>query len=151
MSDFAIDFTDANRFGASMQRAPGIVREEMLRSTDRLTLQGVGFAQSLSPVRTSHLRRSIAHKPAVFAGGTVSGVYGTATPYARYVEFGRGPVVARGKALRFTVGGKTVFAKRVGPAAARPFMRPSVARLRPLVGREYRAALQRVIARIGVA
>lgn len=150
MSDgFRIDAPEVQRFAGRMARAQSIVREELVRSTDRITLQGVTIAQGLAPVRTGHLRRSIVHKPATFAGGTVTGSYGTATPYARRVEEGRGPIRARGKALRFEVGGKVVFAKSVGPAAPRPFMRPSVMKLRPLVNREYRAALRRAMSRIG--
>jgi hypothetical protein len=147
---FSIDFSDGERFAASMAKAEPILREELLQATDRLTLQGEGFAKGLAPVRTGQLRRSIAAKPAVWAGGA-TGSYGTTTPYARYVEEGRGPVVARGKALRFTIGGQTLYRKSVGPAAARPFIRPSVDRLRPLVPREYGAALDRVVARIGGA
>jgi len=47
-------------------------------------------------------------------------------PHARWVEDGRGPVVAkRAKMLRFEVGGRVLFRKRVGPARARPFMAPA--------------------------
>lgn len=137
------------RFGTRIGQAQNAIRDELRISTDRLTIQGAGFAQGPAPVRTGHLRRSIAHKPAVSAGGTVTGSYGTATPYARIVEEGRGAITARGKALRFTIGGQVLYRKSVGPAAPRPFMRPSVERLRPLVGREYRAGLQRALARIG--
>lgn len=147
---FSIDFSDGKRFAAGMAQAEPIMRQELLTATDRITLQGEAFAKGLAPVRTGHLRRSIAAKPAVWAGGAV-GEYGTATPYARYVEEGRGPVVARGRALRFTIGGQVLFRKRVGPAAARPFIGPSVERLRPIVPREYGAALDRVLAKIGGA
>ena len=136
-------------FSAGMAKAPAIIREEMLISTDRLTLQGVAFANPLTPVRTGHLRRNNAAKPAVWAGGA-SGSYGNATPYARPVEEGRrGFSAGPGRMLRFTVGGQVLYRKSVGPAAPRPFIRPSAARLRPLVPREYRAAMQRVMARIG--
>jgi DNA invertase Pin-like site-specific DNA recombinase len=47
-------------------------------------------------------------------------------PYATFVEFGRGAITAQNKkALKFVVNGKTVFAKSVGPAKPRPFMRPA--------------------------
>src|SRR5690348_105077 len=148
---FNVDFSSGRQWAASMKQAPAIVREEFLRSTDRLTLQGEAFAKGLVPVKTGHLRRSIAMKPAVWAGGAV-GTFGTATPYGKYVEFGRGPIVARpGHFLRFTVGGRVVYRKSVGPAAPRPFIRPAAARLRPLVKLEYQAAMRRVIDRIGAA
>ncbi|PAV08103.1 HK97 gp10 family phage protein [Methanosphaera cuniculi] len=51
---------------------------------------------------------------------------GTNVFYAKYVEEGRGPIVARGKALHFfTKSGNEVFAKRVGPARAKPYLAPS--------------------------
>lgn len=149
MSGFSIDFSSGRQWAASMKQAPAIVREEFLRSTDKLTLQGEAFAKGNAPVRTGHLRRSIAAKPAVWAGGAV-GTFGTATPYARPVEFGRRGFSARpGHFLRFTVGGRVIYRKSVGPAAPRPFIRPAAARLRPLVKLEYQAAMRRVIDRIG--
>lgn len=149
MTDIRIDASELDGFAAALAKAPGIIREEMLRSTDRLTLQGVGFANQSTPVRTGHLRRNNVASRAVWAGGA-RGTYGNATPYARPVEFGRrGFSAGPGKMLRFTIGGKVLYRKSVGPAAARPFMRPSVARLRPLVPREYRAAMRRVGTRLG--
>ena len=48
-------------------------------------------------------------------------------PHARFVENGRGPVVAKkGHFLRFVVGGRVVFARRVRAVRARPFMRSAV-------------------------
>ncbi len=47
-------------------------------------------------------------------------------PYGGWVEYGRGPVHARpGGFLRFVINGAVFFRKSVGPAAARPFMRPA--------------------------
>ena len=47
-------------------------------------------------------------------------------PRAGGVERGRGPIEAPpGKMLRFRVGGRVLFRKRVGPARARPFMAPA--------------------------
>jgi hypothetical protein len=152
MTSISIDTSQIDGYATGMAQAPAIIREEFLRSTNRLALQGVAFAQALTPVRTGHLRRANAATPAVWAGGATA-TYGNATPYARPVEFGRRGFSARpGGALGpMNIGGRIVFAKSVGPAAARPFIRPSVARLRPLVPREYRAAMQRVMARIGGA
>lgn len=51
--------------------------------------------------------------------------------YPQYIEKGRGPVYPKHtKALRFTINGKTVFAKSVGPAKARPFVHPTWVELR---------------------
>lgn len=50
----------------------------------------------------------------------------SSAPWSSIVEHGRGPVYAKdGDFLRFMVGGRVVFTKRVGPARPRPFMRPA--------------------------
>lgn len=141
-------FDDAHEFAAVLATAPSIVEREMVNAANRVALQGEAWAKAAAPVKAGHLRRSIAATPAVYAGGVVTATFGTATPYARHVEDGRGPVVAKKKALRFSIGGKVLFRKRVGPAAAKPFIRPTRERLAPLVPREFEAALQRVVARI---
>lgn len=48
--------------------------------------------------------------------------------YLRYVIRGRPAVVAHGRALRFVIGGRVIFRKRVGPAAANNF--PARAKLK---------------------
>lgn len=42
-------------------------------------------------------------------------------PQLQYVIKGRGPIVARGRALRFTIGGRVFFRKRVGPVEPNNF------------------------------
>lgn len=148
-ADFEIRFDDAFAFAARTAAAPRIVAEEMTRGIDRLTIQGTAFTQLETPVRTGHLRRSIAHVPASFGGGMARGSYGTATPYARYVEEGRGPVVAGpGRMLRFTIGGRVLYRKRVGPARGRFMFRKGLQRLRPLVPREFANVTQRIVSRM---
>lgn len=43
------------------------------------------------------------------------------TPYLRPLLRGRGPVAARGRALRFVIDGQVFFRRRVGPAKPNPF------------------------------
>lgn len=149
--DFELRFDDAKAFAARMDAAPQIVGDELTQGIDRLTLQGEAFTKAETPVRTGLLRRSIAHKPATFGGGVATGSWGTATPYARYVEDGRGPVVARGRALRFVIGGTVFYRKRVGPAAGKHMFRKATQRIRPMVAREMSAVAARIIARMGGA
>lgn len=78
-----------------------------------------------APKRTRRLANSIG----VRKGG--SGLYfvGSDLEYARYVEFGRGPVTpTEADALRFEMNGETVFAQRVGPAEPQPFLRRAILR-----------------------
>lgn len=57
-------------------------------------------------------------------------------PYATFVENGRGSIKAKNKkALRFVVNGKVVFAKSVGPAKPRPFMKPAGKSMREQAGK----------------
>ena len=81
-----------------------------------------GVAKGNAPVKTGHLRRSIVSQASAMAGGAQARI-GPSTPYARWVEEGRGPVVAHGKALRFSIGGQTLYRKRVGPAKGRWYMK----------------------------
>ena len=121
MSDgFAIRFDDARAFAARMAQAPQIVGDELTRSVDRLTLQGERYTKVETPVRTGHLRRSIAMSPATFAGGAATGSWGTATPYARWIEEGRGPVVASpGKAALHPEGQQHADLPQAGGAGTR--------------------------------
>ena len=145
-----IDASDFDRFGNRMAGAERIVGNALTRGVDRVTIAAEGFAKEGVGVRTGHLRRSIAHRPAVFAGGVATGSVGTNVPYARIHEEGRGPVVARGRALRFQVGGKTIYRKRVGPAAGRWYMKKARARVAPLMAREAQRMGAEIIAEMGV-
>jgi hypothetical protein len=150
MSTLDFDASDFARFGSRMNGAERVVGNALTRGVDRITIQGEAFAKEGVGVRTGHLRRSIAHTPATFGGGTARGSYGTSTTYARIHEEGRGPIVARGKALRFTVGGRTIYRKRVGPAAGRWYMRKSRARLGPIMAREADRMGAEIIAGMGL-
>jgi hypothetical protein len=158
MSDLEFRFDDADHFARKMAAAPKIVEREMVNATNRITKTGERWAKELAVVKTGQMRRTTTAEPAKFAGGVVTGKYGTNAktktgfPYPMAVEFGRRGFSARpGKYLRFEIGGRVIYTKRVGPAKARPFMRPSLERLRPLVPREYRAALQRALHALAAA
>lgn len=136
-------------FVRRMAGAQTVVGDELRRAVDRCTLMGERESKALVPVKTGHLRRSITHQPATFAGGVARGRWGTNVPYARHVEFGRGPVVAGpGRVLRFEVGGRVLYRKRVGPARARPFLFAAARRLRGRFRRECEVALERIVARL---
>jgi hypothetical protein len=49
----------------------------------------------------------------------------TDKPYAQFVEEGRGPIEANGKALHFVKNGQDVFVRHVGPATPHPFIEPA--------------------------
>lgn len=81
------------------------------------------------PVRTGNLGRQIKEGQISFTGPrTVSGSVEDHADYALYVHEGSGPHVIRprkAKALRFQIGGRTIFAKLVNHPGTkpRPFLR----------------------------
>jgi hypothetical protein len=98
----------------------GIVARGKVEAMTRAVLAVEAQVKRETPVRTGNLRRSITHR--VEQGGN-RGVIGTNASYARAVHEGRGPVVARrGHVLAFTIGGKKIFRRRVGPAKGNPFL-----------------------------
>lgn len=149
MSDIKIEAPALAEFARSYGNARTIIEEEMTNGVNRAAMAGEAQAKRVAPVKTGHLRRSITHTKASFAGGTATASYGTNVPYARWVEEGRGPVVAKGKALRFTIGGKVLFRKRVGPAKGKFYMRKSREWLEPQLNTEFRAVIVRILRRLG--
>jgi hypothetical protein len=115
---------------------PGSISRGKSDLMRRLTLIVEAEAKRQSPVRTGNLRRTITSR--VEQGGD-RGIVGTNARYARAVHDGRGPVVAKGKALRFKVGKQTVYRKRVGPAKGNPFMERAMRAARPQLERELKA------------
>lgn len=145
--DFRLTY-DPGPLARRCANADDVVGEELATAVTRTRLEGQRRAQQKVRVKTGTLRRSIAGRTRRL-GLRVEGEWGTNVPYAKYVEEGRGPVVAtRARALRFTIGGRVLFRASVGPAAARPFLRPSLAEVKPLFRREVQAAVRRASRRI---
>lgn len=55
--------------------------------------------------------------------------------YLKYVIRGRPAIVAKGQALRFVIGGRVIFRKRVGPAAANNFPARAKLKMQPRIAR----------------
>ena len=149
---------------ARFPRIPDAVRTEVKATVQKLghRLEGEVKAQFLTgqslKVRTGRLRSSITHG----AEGPLSRQESTPTSEIYYVgtniKYGRAwelgftvpamtirPVKA--KALHFMIGGKDVFAMSANipgrTVAARPFLKPELEAMRPLIVSEIRAALIR--------
>ncbi len=91
----------------------------------------IATRQGNIPFRKGDLRKSIVVQPYGQDGAAV----GSNLPYARAVHDGRPALTIfpkNGKALKFKIGGKDVFAKRVRQKArtGRPFLRDAVGELR---------------------
>jgi HK97 gp10 family phage protein len=122
---FSIEFMGLDEFRARMAKGELVVKEEMLRGIDRMTLKGQSLSQGKVGVRTGTLRRSIAYKKATWAGGGATGSWGTNVTYAKFHEFG----------TRYQTG--------------RFYLRDAGKELTPEVQAEFRAVALRIIARMG--
>ncbi|ADD81130.1 gp25 [Rhodococcus phage ReqiPine5] len=95
------------------------------RRTASITRQIAAQAKMNVPVKTGNLGRSIQEDPIKATGPfSVSGGVTANTNYAASVHDGTRPHVIRPKAgkkaLKFNVGGRTVFAKKVNHPGTRP-------------------------------
>lgn len=63
--------------------------------------------------------------------------------YASWVEDGRGPITAKGKALRFEIGGTVFFRKSVKASQPKPFMGIAYIKAERVLQREIEAAIPR--------
>lgn len=123
MSSISVDASEVIALASRMAGAEPIIRQCLLQGVDRAGKLVEGSAKGNAPVRTGHLRRSITSR-AEAVGSGAQAIVGTAVPYARWVEEGRGPVVARrGRFLRFEIGGRVIYARQVGPARGQWYMK----------------------------
>jgi hypothetical protein len=148
VTDLTVRLTGLDPIARRFTNGDDIVADEAVVMVDRLTIAGSTEAKRHVGVRTGTGRRSLAHEPARRAGRAVVGAFGTNVPYMRIHNDGRGPVVARGRALRFTIGGVVFFRKRVGPAKGRRFMEKGAAEIRRRTPAETAACARRITARL---
>jgi hypothetical protein len=120
--ELRIDASDVLRLAGKLDGADRVIQRHLVAGVTKAGLLVEGRAKGNAPVKTGTLRRSITTR-ATSLGSGAQAIVGTNVPYAKWVEEGRGPVVARGRALRFEAGGTVIFRKRVGPAAGRWYMR----------------------------
>lgn len=149
---FQIDTKEVDALARQLSGAEPIIHQEMLAGMTRVALTIEGTGKELVPVKSGHLRRSISHNITAQGASIVARV-GTNVPYAIYVEEGRGPVEAGpGRMLRFEIGGQVFYRKRVGPAKAKPFMKPALTQNRARIVAEFSTAVpRRIVQRLGLA
>lgn len=113
------------------QRQVGAIQQQRMRSLQRRILTQ---ARQDVPVKTGHLGRSHGSGPIRTAGlRTTSSVHANAD-YALYVHQGTGGpsrriYPKRAQALRFNIGGRTIFAAWVRGVRARPWLRNAAMRI----------------------
>ena len=79
-----------------------------------------------------------------------AGGAGSTAPYAAAVEFGSAPHIIKAinaKALRFSVGGQTIFRKKVNHPGSfpRPFMGSTLTEMRPWIELELEQAVRQAV------
>ena len=112
------------------------------RGVERTAEQIRDDTSRLAPVDTGRLSNSIRTERRGLGEWAVI----ADTDYARYVEYGRGPVVAtEADALRFEIDGQVFYRKSVGPAPAQPFLRPALDMHRSELARNIASEIRRVI------
>jgi hypothetical protein len=126
VTDIRITTTGLDQLARRFTGAEAIIGRELVTMVDRLTIAGSTEAKGRVGVKTGTLRSNV--------------------PYAKVHNDGRGPVVARGRALRFTIGGQVLFRKRVGPARGRKYMEAGAAVIRRRMPGEVAAAARRITA-----
>jgi hypothetical protein len=130
---------------SGLDRAPAALDAEVALATRDATLLVEAEIKAETPRVTGRLFSSITSSVRVL-GGFVEGLVRTNVSYARYVEYGRGPVEAvNAKALRFRAGGGFIFRRRVGPAAGRFMFRKGAERALPAVRLLFRRAVQNTL------
>lgn len=123
MSGLHFDTSDLDALNGRLAGADRVIQKHMLRGVDKSGKLVEGSGKANVNVVTGHLRRNIT-SVARSIGSGAQAIIRAATPYAEIVEKGRGAVVARrAKALRFTIGGRVVYTKRVGPAPGQWYMK----------------------------
>lgn len=132
-------FEAASRITESVDNASEETAEEVADTATRLAPRSRGRTprdvarRAASDARLDVSERSGALKRSITYMQLDDGTYVIGSPldYAEWVERGRGPVVAKdADALKFTIGGDTIFRKSVGPAEPQPFLRPALVRHR---------------------
>ena len=95
-----------------LAKFPEQYKKAVTRATAQATVIHQRSLKRVTPTRTGKLRRGWV----IVQNKTTQGVIANRVPYAPFVEFGTSPHVIyprKRKFLRFKVGGKTIFARKV--------------------------------------
>lgn len=142
------DTTEIRAFARKFDGAEKIVMDELSTAFSASGNDILAGARGNINNKTGELSGSGSSKTNVSARLIITVVRFTAK-HAKWVEWGRGPVVAKaGKMLRFEIGGQVLFRKRVGPAKAQFFLRRSFDARKNAITQRVDAAAARIVARV---
>ena len=147
---FIVDTTELEKMAAALSVTDQIVQSEMVPG-----MRQAGEAVRDAAVAHIHNRSgelaASGRAEITATGQTVECRVRFGAKYAFWVEEGRGPVVAKGRALRFVIGGVTLFRKRVGPAAGVHYLRKGYEDAKGRVDAILRQTADRIARRIEAA
>ena len=146
-----IELVGDDRIAARLDAMPGRMHDGLARAVTRLglELQRQVQAEKLSgqvlKVRTGSLRSSI-NTALADAPARIEASVGTNIRYARPHEYGVAhpwTIAAKGRALRFVIGGRVIFRRSVRhpPLPERSFLRSALADMAPRIDEGLREAV----------
>ena len=126
MGSFTIELKGADKLITKFENMSRKMEKEVKNSVKKHTFEMETRAKKKAAYKSGHLKRSI-HSD--FYNRGLSGEVSTNLFYAPMIEYGTPPhkIKAKGGALKFKIGGNTIFAKSVNHPGtrARPFMFPA--------------------------
>lgn len=149
----AIDTTGIAPLVAALSRVSGDAAAIQQRALAPAGDAYLAALQAATPVgqgktRGKRLRDSYKTKQQYSASGGVYTIQNK-KPYLKWVLNGRPAIEAKGKALRFVIGGTVFFRRRVGPAAANPFDQRVRREMQPRLDRIGNDVARGIIAALG--
>lgn len=146
--DLSVSIVDRGNppLSKALEIAPAKATEALKRAVNKASLTIEREAKARAPRRTGTLARSIHTELATSSIHAVTGKVGTNLSYAVHQEYGVRPFgVRRAKALRFNVGGKVVFAKRVRGFKGRFYFKGAIEAARPKITQFFEEAVSEVV------
>jgi hypothetical protein len=151
MLTLTIDTASLDRLRARLAEARSLVAQQIEAGMQAAVSTVAREVAQRTPVRTGALRDSLFAR-VEGVGADAQGVVGFRSDYALPVETGTRPhqIRARGKALRFTVGGRVIYAPEVNHPGTRGahMFRDGVAAALPKVRRGFSARIGVVTRRL---
>lgn len=151
MLKLTIDVASLDRLRARLAEAPRLVAEQIEAGVAAAVETVAREVAQRTPVKTGALRDSL-YTRVDGAGADAVGTVGFTADYAAPVETGTRPhtIRARGKVLRFTVGGRVIYAPEVNHPGTRGahMFRDGVAAALPKVRRGFSARIGVVTRRL---
>lgn len=149
---FIVDTKPLLDLARTFDNGATIAQEELLVAMEGGTQDLYGDIKDVTPkCRTGKLQASL-QQEITQSGRDITGTVkslGSIAPYNVFVHEGRGPVVARGRALKITFcDGTTIFRKRVRAAPANPFMDKGLRKAEPGILKRFEQAETRIVQRL---